>query len=205
MIHTGAGSGVFRPRILVVCQANHCRSPLAEFMLREAALRQGVECEVSSAGTEAPAGVEMHPQARATLLRRGIVATNWVSRRLTPELLAEADLILAVDGHQLHSVGETLPECATRSFTLLQFARLATVMRPLSASSPEEFAVELHDATAAARSRVEPPDSVDIPVPTGRGRRAFERCASTIEAAVADVLRAWQAPAGRSRARRGAH
>jgi protein-tyrosine phosphatase len=184
----------------VVCRANHCRSPIAEFLLREAAARYDVALEVSSVGTEASDGVPMHPRARTVLAKRGIVTSGWVSRHLTPDLLTGADLILAVDGRELYSVGETLPACATRSFTLLQFARLATVMRPLSASSPEEFAVELHDATAAARSRVEPPESVDIADPIGRGRRAFERCAAVIELAVADVLRVHQrVPAGHSR------
>jgi protein-tyrosine phosphatase len=184
-------SSSYRPRVLVVCRANQCRSPLAEFLLRRAATTGDVNLEVSSAGSAAVDGRPMHPLAQSTLLRRGIVAADWTSHQLTPDLLAAADLILAVDSAELSNVGYTLPACTTRSFTLLQFARLATVMSPLSGSSSDRFAAALHEATAHARSRVTPPKSVDIADPIGKGRRAFERCALVIDTALADVVHAF--------------
>lgn len=195
MVTSGRDSAGYLPRVLVVCRANQCRSPLAEFLLRRAAATRDVHLDVSSAGSTAVSGGPMHPLAQSTLLRRGIVAADWTSQQLTPGLLAAADLILAVDSTELNNVGYTLPACTTRSFTLLQFARLATVMRPLTGSSSDRFAATLRDATALARSRVSPPKSVDIADPIGKGRRAFERCALVIDTAVADVVRAFP-PAG---------
>ena len=177
----------YRPHVLIVCRANQCRSPMAEMLLRHKAEQQGLEVEVSSAGSAVDDARNMHPLARATLLKHGITPPPWTSRRLSADLLAAADLVLAVDSAELRAVGHTLPAGATRSFTVLQFARLATVMGPLTSDTPEEFARTLHDAAATARGRVTPPESVDIPDPVRKGRRAFERCALTLDAALTDM------------------
>lgn len=181
----------YRPHVLIVCRANQCRSPMAELLLRRKVEERGLDIEVSSAGSAADDGRPMHQLAQATLVKHGINPAPWSSRRLTPDLLATADLVLAVDTVELRTIGHALPACATRSFTALQFARLASVMAPLTSASSEEFARTLHDAAAIARGRVSPPESVDIADPIRKGRRAFERCAVILDAALTEMMHAF--------------
>jgi protein-tyrosine phosphatase len=64
-------------RILTVCTGNICRSPMAEYLLREAVADAGLEdrIEVESAGTTGwEAGSPIDPRAGQLLAGRGIDA-----------------------------------------------------------------------------------------------------------------------------------
>src|SRR4051812_22131637 len=90
-------------RLLVVCHANLCRSPMIERLARQALAKrlgdpagggQVPTVEVTSAGTHAEPGWDMHPFAGEVLRERGADVTDFASRRLTAELVAGADLVL---------------------------------------------------------------------------------------------------------------
>ncbi len=85
-------------RILVVCDTNVCRSPLAERHLRhqfDSMLgTAGDGVEVSSAGVRAVIGSPMDSHAAAELERIGGSASFFEARQLTPAMLQEADLVL---------------------------------------------------------------------------------------------------------------
>ena len=55
-------------RVLFVCTADQCRSPMAELLFQQALQHRGERpaWDVSSAGTFAPDGRPMHPLARGT-------------------------------------------------------------------------------------------------------------------------------------------
>ena len=90
-------------RITVVCLGNICRSPMAEFLLREALEEAGLadRVVVDSAGTSAEElGNGMHPRTAAVLRRNGHVDTGWsehVARRFERSEFDEVDLVLPVD------------------------------------------------------------------------------------------------------------
>ena len=46
-------------RVLLVCTANQCRSPMAQFVLQRAVDRLGLDWEIGSAGTRARNGAAM--------------------------------------------------------------------------------------------------------------------------------------------------
>ncbi len=96
-IHQGA----MRPRrILVVCLANQCRSPIAEHLLvsklKEA--KAPPEVEVSSAGIEGVPGLPATSGARRAMERRfgKDVLKGHKATHLSPALIAQADLVLVM-------------------------------------------------------------------------------------------------------------
>lgn len=81
-------------KVLMVCLGNICRSPMAEFMLRDAAAHAGLAIEVESAGVSAEVGRPATREARQVLAEIGVNGEGHVARMLTEEMLAEADLVL---------------------------------------------------------------------------------------------------------------
>lgn len=92
-------------RISVVCTGNICRSPMGEWLLREAFEATDVDVEVTSAGTSAEeSGNPMDPRTIAVLRRNGHVDGGWSGHRatkFTANDFADLDLVLAADrGHE---------------------------------------------------------------------------------------------------------
>ncbi|MGO2048462.1 MAG: low molecular weight phosphotyrosine protein phosphatase, partial [Brachybacterium tyrofermentans] len=87
-------------RILTVCTGNICRSPMAEYALREAAQQAGLgdEVEVSSVGTtREEVGNPIDRRAGELLRRHGIDPSAHRARHLSDQELEDADLVLALD------------------------------------------------------------------------------------------------------------
>ena len=90
-------------RVTVVCWGNICRSPMGEFLLREAFDEAGLGelVVVDSAGTSAEEqGNGMHPRTAAVLARNGHPDTGWSrhrARRFERPWFDEVDLVLPVD------------------------------------------------------------------------------------------------------------
>ncbi|MEO7269037.1 MAG: low molecular weight protein-tyrosine-phosphatase [Knoellia sp.] len=92
-------------RISVVCTGNICRSPMGEWLLREAFEDAGLDVEVASAGTSAEeTGNPMDSRTVAVMRRNGHLDLGWDghrAQRFTAEHFADLDLVLAADsGHK---------------------------------------------------------------------------------------------------------
>jgi len=87
--------------LLFVCSGNTCRSPLAEALARKIAERRGIEdLNVSSAGTNAWNNVPATDEALLIGMERDLDLTGHRSRKLTPAIVSEADLIFVMTpGH----------------------------------------------------------------------------------------------------------
>ena len=101
-----------RPRgttynLLFVCTGNTCRSPMAEAialgLLRE---RGWTHVAVRSAGTGAAPGAPASPHALAVTSDHQLDLTAHASQPLSPELVAWADLILAMGPSHVHAIQE---------------------------------------------------------------------------------------------------
>lgn len=124
-----------RPRILLVCTGNTCRSPMAAGLMRRAAERRGLAIEIASAGTAAVDGVPATPEAVAVLLDKGIDLSSHRSRRLEAADVDGADLILTMTAAHRERVLELAPGAGDRVHTLSGYAagEAADIPDPLGA------------------------------------------------------------------------
>ena len=91
--------------LLFVCSGNTCRSPLAELLARKIADRRGLEdLIVSSAGTNAWDNVPATDEALLVGMERGLDLTGHRSRKVTPAIVSEADLIFVMTPGHLEQV-----------------------------------------------------------------------------------------------------
>lgn len=90
-------------RVTVVCWGNICRSPMGEFMLREAfdEADLGDRVVVDSAGTSTDElGRPMDRRTTATLRRHGVTDTGFAAKRarqFQADSFDDSDLVLAAD------------------------------------------------------------------------------------------------------------
>ena len=153
--------------------------------------------QVASAGVPGYPGRLMDTEMAAILREQGGSAEGHLSRSLTWELTATADLVLTFAFAQQMRVLDAFPDQEGKVLGLLQFAdaleRLGEASRPSHpgghARGPSRLVVE---AALAAK-----PNSTtwDIAYPYGRGRQAARACAQQIDEVlqrVLPLLGAWQ-------------
>ena len=103
-------------KIVVVCTGNICRSPIAEFLLKERA--NGCDLEVISAGTFALVGHEADSGSQAVMEMHGFDISGHRAQQAAPALLTWADLILTLDQTHNSWIAERFPHIAPRVFKL---------------------------------------------------------------------------------------
>ena len=87
-------------RILMVCHGNICRSPLAEFLLRDMAERagRGGDFEIASAAvSDEEIGNPIYPPVKRILREKGIACEQKRARRITKHDYDYYDRIIGMD------------------------------------------------------------------------------------------------------------
>ena len=179
-------------RILTVCTGNICRSPLVERLLRAGLADDGVTVE--SGGTHGLVGEPMQPPSQALLEQHGGDATGFVARRLTSQMVAEADLVLALTRWHRSEIAQLHPRATRYTFTLRELARIVPSLTPLPGSTPAERLQALVPA-AAARRGFEPvadPADDDVVDPYRREQAVYDEMASVVVPAVRVLVDAAQ-------------
>jgi protein-tyrosine phosphatase len=106
-------------RILLVCTGNICRSPIAEGLLRAALDRRGGEVPlVASAGTIARDGAPATAEAVRAAAELGVDISSHSARRLRPDDIRAADLVVGMAGEHRDEVVELVPDAAGKTFTM---------------------------------------------------------------------------------------
>ncbi|MFP0970369.1 low molecular weight protein-tyrosine-phosphatase [Acinetobacter baumannii] len=91
--------------ILVVCIGNICRSPMAEYFLKQ----QHPQLNIESAGISGLVGHQADNKAQLCMQRLGIDMQPHVARKLSAEHLKKADLILVMSHNQQKHIEQTWP------------------------------------------------------------------------------------------------
>jgi protein-tyrosine phosphatase len=174
--------------ILAVCTGNVCRSPAVERLL---ATKLGPTVTVRSAGTHALVGHPISDPMAALLTDSGIEPDSFEARRLSENMLKEANLVLTMTRAQRGLVVELWPPAVRRTFTLREFARLLSLVDPaaLSAGSPAERLKGAIPLAAAGRGRQQvPPEEDDVVDPFRLSNAVYAASFAQIRSAVETVI-----------------
>jgi protein-tyrosine-phosphatase len=101
-------------KILVVCSGNTCRSPMAAGLLTLIAKSKRLSIDARSAGLCHHPGKQVAENAVTAMKELGIDISNDYSKAVTPELLAWADCVVAVQRSLADHVVENFPEIGSK-------------------------------------------------------------------------------------------
>ena len=99
-------------KILFVCHGNICRSPMAEFVLKDMVQKAGRTQEfyiASAAASREELGNPVYPPARRELARHGISCDGKYARQITAEDLAQFDRIYYMDSRNIRYLKQMFP------------------------------------------------------------------------------------------------
>ncbi len=94
-------------RILFICHGNICRSPMAEFYMRDLVERSGLagRFQIASAATSTEEiGNGVYPPARRKLAEHGISCTGHAARQLTRRDYERFDLLIGMDSANIRNM-----------------------------------------------------------------------------------------------------
>lgn len=87
-------------KVLFICHGNICRSPMAEFIMKDLVKKAGRESEFiidSAAVTQEELGHDMYPPAKRKLREKGIPFAPRHARQITAEDIKTYDFIIYMD------------------------------------------------------------------------------------------------------------
>ncbi|GDX79148.1 protein-tyrosine-phosphatase [Deltaproteobacteria bacterium] len=123
-------SAVVPHRLLFVCTANICRSPMAEELARIYAEERGWLVEVKSAGTHAREGDEAAPNSKKAMAELGGDLSAHRSQAVSSELVAWADRILVMEIRHAQSIRDEFPEADQKIQMLGPFGGIMEIGDP---------------------------------------------------------------------------
>ena len=112
-------------KILFVCHGNICRSPMAEFVMKDLVAKAGLEGVVveSAALHDDAIGCNIHSGTRRKLTAEGVPFTKRAAWRLTTEKTREYDLIIGMDTYNMADLRRLVhPDEVAKVHRLLEFA-----------------------------------------------------------------------------------
>ena len=99
-------------KILFVCHGNICRSPMAEFVMKDLVAKAGIADRVqiaSAATSREELGNPVYPPARRELNRHGLRCDGKYARQITRADLSAYDRIYYMDSRNLRNLRQMFP------------------------------------------------------------------------------------------------
>lgn len=191
--------------VLLICTGNICRSPYAELVL--ASRLADLPVTFQSAGTRARHGLRLTPEAAELAIGDGVDRSRveaHSSRALDSVLLSSADLVLGMAREHRRFVVELNPAFVRRTFTIREFAllasgvtdsRIADSMQNPNGLEPSDGVERLLAAITTIGSQRGlvglgiAPGELDVIDPYRRSLRTYHTSAAQLEPALRQVER----------------
>lgn len=108
--------------VMFVCTGNTCRSVMARYYAAKAAADRGSGLKFTSSGLFVEGPIPTPPSVKALLKKEGVPDFTHIPVRITPELVEEAGLILAMTHAQKAAILEKFPAAFDKTCTLAEYA-----------------------------------------------------------------------------------
>jgi protein-tyrosine-phosphatase len=175
-------------RILVVCTANQCRSPLTAAALARRAAEADLPVVVTSAGIAALPGAYATPPTVAAGRRIGLDLSGHLATSLDPSSVRDADLVIGLERRHIQEVVLHEPRAFSRSFTLKELARRGADIGPRApGQTVGEWLADVHRGRRPTEllgaSHID-----DVDDPTGSAARDHHTMAEEVDDLAQEVL-----------------
>lgn len=171
-------------RVLFVCTANMCRSPLAAGLFVHAAHERKVNDALAASAGFLEGGRPVHEHVASILDDRGIDTSKKVSRKLSAELVEKSDLILTMTSEHARGVVGRFPNSIHRVYT---FRHFASVVAPRATEiTTNEWLTEVNRANR--RAYLGEDEALDIADPIGRDFPVFVSLANELTNSISWIL-----------------
>ncbi len=121
-------------RILFVCNGNICRSPMAEYIMKDLVQKAGVSehfCIESAATSREEIGNPVYPPAKRKLAEHGIACDGHAARQITKADYDEYDFLIGMDHENLKNMYRLYGRDADKIHLLMDYTdRLGDVADP---------------------------------------------------------------------------
>ncbi|NLS13544.1 low molecular weight phosphotyrosine protein phosphatase [Vibrio sp. SM6] len=138
-------------KILVVCVANICRSPIGERMLQDLLPNKQIASAGIAAEKSRMVGKPADPLSVEVAAEHGIDVSNHQSRQITASMCAEYDLILVMEKGHIDALGQIAPEARGKTMLFGQWIGQKDIPDPYRQSKEAfDFACKLIYESAQA-------------------------------------------------------
>lgn len=110
-------------KILFICHGNICRSPMAEFVMRDLVNKAGLGSEFhieSAATSREEIGNPVYPPARRILAEHGIRCDGHAARQITRKDYEEFDYIIGMEQYNIRNMMRILGSDPKEKISLLR-------------------------------------------------------------------------------------
>ena len=112
-------------QILFICHGNICRSPMAEFVMRDLVRKDGLEDRIlvaSAATSSEEIGNPVYPPARRELAKHGLSCAGKTARRMTARDYDDYDYLVYMERYNLRNMLRIVDDPEGKMRSLMSFA-----------------------------------------------------------------------------------